>query len=120
MGEGEPPYVQPVVPDSKPPFWIRLLPDGIVGVGEGGFVDVGEGIVVPVGEGVVVIVGDGVVVPVGVGTGVLVVVGEGVGTGVPLVVKRPGVTWPRLSIGDGRFSSYIKFALMSSEFMTDE
>jgi hypothetical protein len=98
-----------VVPDSKPPFWIILLPGGgvlvggLVGVLVGGLV----GTLVGVGVGRVVPVGVGVVVVVGVGGGVLVLVGEGVGIGVPPVVNRAGITCPRLSTGEGRPSSYI-------------
>ena len=81
-------------------------------VGEGVLVGVGEGVPVFVGEGVLVGVGEGVFVDVGVGEGVPV--GEGVGVGVTAPLKKPEMTCPRLSMGAGRPSSYMKVGLISS------
>ena len=86
------------------------------GRGVGVLVAVAVGVLVAVGIAVGVLVavavGVGVSVAVGVGAGVLVAVG--VGVGVPPLVKKLETTFPRLSTGAGRPSSYMKLVLMSS------
>ena len=79
-----------------------------VGVAVGGVeVAVGTGVEVPVGTGVGACVGVAVGLLVGEGEGVAVFVGVGVGVGAPPVVKKLGITCPRLSTGVGKLSAYM-------------
>jgi len=69
--------------------------------------DVGVLVGVDVGTLVDVEVGVAVGIDVGVFTGVAVGLVVGVGTGVPPVVKKFGITCPRLSTGAGRPRAYM-------------